>query len=83
MQKKTEFTYEIIKQLGVVKTNKSGWQREVNIVSWNHAKPKLDIREWVPNHEKMGKGISLSAEEVAIIKEILDEYDPYELEEGR
>jgi hypothetical protein len=83
MQKKTEFTYEIIKQLGVVKTNKSGWQREVNIVSWNHAKPKLDIREWAPNHEKMGKGISLSAEEVAIIKEILDEYDPYELEEGR
>ena len=73
---KTEFKYEIIKELGVVKTNKSGWQREVNIVSWNDAKPKLDIREWAPDHEKMGKGISLSAEEVAIVKEILDEFDP-------
>ncbi|MGI6546050.1 MAG: YdbC family protein [Fastidiosipilaceae bacterium] len=80
---KTEFKYEIIKELGVVKTNKSGWQREVNIVSWNDAKPKLDIREWAPDHEKMGKGISLSAEEVAIVKEILDEFDPFELEETR
>ncbi len=80
---KSEFKYEIIKELGVVKTNKSGWQREVNIVSWNNAKPKLDIREWAPDHEKMGKGISLSAEEVAIVKEILDEFDPYELEETR
>lgn len=80
---KSEFKYEIIRELGVVKTNKSGWQREVNIVSWNNAKPKLDIREWAPDHEKMGKGISLSAEEVAIVKEILDEFDPYELEETR
>jgi hypothetical protein len=50
-------------------------------VSWNNAQPKLDIREWAPDHTKMGKGVSLGAEEVAIIKEILDEFDPYSLEE--
>lgn len=78
---KSEFKYEIKKNLGVLKTNKAGWQREVNLVSWNDAKPKLDIRDWAPDHEKMGKGISLSGEEVAIIKEILEDYDPFEIED--
>ena len=62
-------------------TSKSNWNREVNIVRWNEGKPKLDIRDWAPDHEKVGKGISLSAEEVAVLKEILAEYDPYEVEE--
>lgn len=78
---KAAFEYKIMKEIGVLKTNNKGWQREVNIVSWNGAKPKLDIREWAPDHEKMGKGVSLSSEEVAILKEILEEYDPYSTEE--
>ncbi len=78
---KKEFKYKIVKELGTLKSNKSGWQREVNLVSWNDAQPKLDIREWAPEHERMGRGVSLSAEEIAILKEILDEFDPYSLEE--
>lgn len=78
---KTEFSYEIVKQIGVLSTNKSKWNREVNIVRWNNGKPKLDIRDWAPEHEKMSKGISLTGEEVAVLKEILEEYDPYEFEE--
>lgn len=78
---KGEFSYKIMKDLGVLKSSKNGWQREVNIVSWNGASPKLDIRDWAPDHEKMGKGISLSAEEVEIVKEILADFDGYSLED--
>ena len=73
-----EFKYEIIKEIAVLSTNLSGWNREVNMVSWNDAKPKLDIRDWAPEHEKMGKGVSLSAEEVAVLQEVLADLDPYE-----
>lgn len=73
-----EFKYEIVKEIAVLSTNRSGWNREVNMVSWNEAKPKLDIRDWAPEHEKMGKGVSLSAEEVAVLQEVLEGLDPYE-----
>ena len=73
-----EFKYEIVKEIAVLSTNRSGWNRDVNMVSWNEAKPKLDIRDWAPEHEKMGKGVSLSAEEVAVLQEVLEGLDPYE-----
>ena len=69
---KTEITYEIVQQIGILKENKSGWQRELNIVKWNNGKPKLDIRDWAPEHERAGKGITLTSEEVAVLKELLD-----------
>ena len=73
-----EFTFEITKSLGQLSTSRSGWNREVNLVSWNGAKAKLDIRDWAPDHSKMGKGISLTDEETAILKEMLAEYDAYQ-----
>lgn len=78
---KTEIKSEIVKNIGVLATNKSGWNREVNIVRWNDGKPKLDIRDWGPDHAKVGKGLSLNSEEVAVLKELLADYDPYEIEE--
>ncbi len=72
-----EFTFEVKKNLGQLSTSRSGWNREVNLVSWNGAKAKLDIRDWAPDHSKMGKGISLTEEETAILKEILAEHDAY------
>jgi hypothetical protein len=75
-----EFTFTIVKSLGQLSTSRSGWNREVNLVSWNGGKPKLDIRDWAPDHAKMGKGISLSGEETAILKEILAEHDAFEAE---
>lgn len=77
---KTEIKFEIVKNIGVLSTNKSGWQREANIVKWNEGKAKLDIRDWGPDHEKVGKGISLNSEEVAILKALLEEYDTSEIE---
>ena len=69
-----EFKYEITQELGVLSESKGGWTRELNLVSWNGAKPKFDIRDWAPNHEKMGKGISLSADEISSLKSILDKF---------
>lgn len=66
-----DFQYEIKEEIGVLSESKSGWRKEVNWISWNGAAPKLDIRDWAPNHEKMGKGITLTAEEVDKLKDIL------------
>ncbi len=74
-----EFSYEIVRNVGILSTNKSGWNREVNVVRWNNGNPKIDIRDWAPDHSKMGKGCSMTAEEVSILKEILEEEDPYQL----
>lgn len=59
-----EFKYEIKKELGVLSTTAKGWTKEVNLISWNDREAKIDIREWSPNREKMGKGIALTNEEV-------------------
>lgn len=69
-----EFKYEITQELGVLSESKSGWTRELNLISWNGAEPKFDIRDWSPDHEKMGKGISLNADEVDKLKKILEKF---------
>lgn len=66
-----EFKYKITQELGILSESKSGWTRELNLISWNGAEPKYDIRDWSPDHEKMGKGISLSADEIEMLKAIL------------
>jgi len=70
-----EFKFEITQELGVLSESKSGWTRELNMVSWNGAAPKYDIRDWSPDHEKMGKGISLSEEELETLRELLNELE--------
>lgn len=59
----SEFTFEIVEEIGVLSENSKGWKKELNLISWNGGEPKYDIRDWDPNHEKMGKGITLSEEE--------------------
>ncbi len=76
-----EFKFEIKKHIAILSTNKSGWNRELNVVSWNEGKAKWDLRDWAPEHDKMSKGIGLTGEELAILKEVLEELDPYEIEE--
>ena len=74
-----EFKFEVKKEIGQLSSSKSGWNREINMVSWNDAKAKLDIRDWAPDHKKMGKGVSLNREEAAILREILNEISLDEL----
>lgn len=68
-----EFKYEIIKMLGVLSEGSKGWRKELNLISWNDMPPKYDIREWSPNHEKMGKGVTLSEAELMELKKLLAE----------
>lgn len=64
-------TYEIQRHLGVVDTTENGWRQEVNIVSWNGGKPKIDIRTWSPDHERMTKGLTLTPEQARKVADIL------------
>lgn len=70
-----EFKYEIVKELGVISEGSRGWTKELNLVSWNDKDPKFDIRDWAPDHEKMGKGVSLTEEEMLTLVKLFDERD--------
>jgi hypothetical protein len=66
-----DITFDIVKHFGVISADKSGWKKELNLVSWNGRTPKLDVRDWAPGHEKMGKGVTLTTEEAAQLAELL------------
>jgi len=66
-----DITFEIVKHYGVISEEKGGWRKELNMVSWNGRTPKFDIRDWSPDHEKMGKGITLTKDEAAKLVELL------------
>lgn len=66
------FSYEITKQLGSFSTSKAGWTTELNKISWSGRPAKYDIRSWAPEHEKMGKGITLTTEELKALRELLN-----------
>lgn len=66
--------FEIVEHLIELSNTASGWTKELNRVSWNGAEPKYDLRAWSPDHQKMGKGITLSTEEFAkLVKELKNE----------
>lgn len=58
-----DIKFEIVQSLGVLSESPKGWTKELNLVSWNGRDAKYDIREWSPDHEKMGKGVTLSKDE--------------------
>lgn len=55
--------YKIVEHIAVLGERTGGWNLELNKVSWNGNTEKYDIRAWSGDHEKMSKGITLSAEE--------------------
>lgn len=67
-----ELKFEITERIGVLSENAKGWTKELNKVSWNEREPKYDLREWNPDHSRMGKGITLTEEEVETLKAILN-----------
>jgi hypothetical protein len=66
-----DIAFDVLKHFGVISEGKGGWKKELNWVSWSGRSPKLDIREWAPGHEKMGKGVTLTQEEAAKLAELL------------
>jgi hypothetical protein len=67
-----DITFKIKETIGVLSTNAKGWSKELNMVSWNGREAKYDIREWSPEHDKMGKGLTLTNEELQALKTLLD-----------
>lgn len=69
------FKFEIVRSIAVLSDEKNGWTKELNLVSYNDLPPKYDIRTWDAEHQKMGKGITLSAEETMALLEALEKED--------
>ncbi|WP_227936314.1 YdbC family protein [Alkalihalobacillus deserti] len=70
-----EIKYEIKETVGVLSENLKGWSKELNLVSWNGREAKYDLRDWAPNHEKMGKGLTLTSGELVKLRDILNQLD--------
>ncbi len=68
----SEIKYEIVNKIGVLSTSASGWSKELNLISWNDRDPKYDLRDWSADHSKMGKGVTLSADELSALKQLLN-----------
>ena len=68
----SEIKYEIVKKIGVLSKAASGWAKEFNLISWNDREPKYDLRDWSADGQKMGKGVTLSKEELSALKELLN-----------
>jgi len=68
-----DFKYEVTKHIGVLSEGSKGWTKELNLISWNGREPKYDIRDWAPEREKMGKGVTLSDEELESLKRLINE----------
>lgn len=70
-----EFKYEITERIAVLSTNARGWERQLNMISWNDNPPKYDIRDWSPDGSRMAKGISMTREELVALRDILNDLE--------
>ncbi|MFY9483731.1 MAG: YdbC family protein [Tissierellaceae bacterium] len=71
----SNFQYEITEHIGIISESPKGWTKEINLISWNNRSPKYDLRDWSPEHEKMGKGITFTKEELKALRDILNDVD--------
>ena len=70
-----EITFEIQEHIGVIQEENKGWKKELNLVSWNGGAAKYDIRAWSSDRQKMDRGITLKAQELRRLKELLEDLD--------
>ena len=70
-----DFKFEIIEHYGQLSENAKGWSKELRKVSWNEREPKFDIRDWSPEYDKMGKGLTLTEEELRVLRDVLNKMD--------
>ena len=67
-----DIKYEIKETIGILSDSPKGWSKELNLISWNGREPKYDLRDWAPDHAKMGKGVTLSADELKKLRDLLN-----------
>ena len=66
-----DFSFQITEKVGEISVSKTGWTLELNKVSWGGRPAKFDLRSWPPDHQKMGKGVTLTDEEIKKLGEII------------
>lgn len=67
--------YEVKESYGVLSESAKGWTKKLRSISWNDREAKFDIREWSPDDEKMGKGVTLSKDELLKLRDILNDLE--------
>jgi hypothetical protein len=70
-----EIKFEIVKKIGVLSKSGKGWTKELNLVRWNDRDAKYDIREWSPDGQTMGKGVTLSTDELKALRDLLNQLE--------
>ena len=70
----SEIKCTTIEKICIIRQGDNGWNKEIRLVSWNDADPKYDIRDWSPDDEKMGKGITLTEEEARNLLGLLEKH---------
>ncbi len=70
-----DFSFSIQDSFGALSESKTGWKLELNMVSWGDRPAKYDLRSWSPDHSKMGKGVTLTKEELSALKNLLNGMD--------
>jgi hypothetical protein len=70
-----DIKYEIKESIGILSESEKEWKKELNLISWNDKEAKYDIRDWDSEHKKMGKGVTLSVEELKKLKDIFNSMD--------
>ena len=68
----SEIKYEIVQQFGALSISTSGWTKQLNLISWNDREAKFDIRDWSGDGMKMGKGVTLSLDELLALRDLLN-----------
>lgn len=63
--------WEIIKEIAVLRTGQNGWTKELNYISWNGQKPKFDVRWWSPDKKYVGKGLTLTQDEIDLLEKVI------------
>lgn len=68
----SDIRYEIVQKIAILSTSASGWSKELNLISWNDREPKFDIRDWSGDGMKMGKGVTLTVNELVALRDVLN-----------
>ena len=68
-----DLKFEIKQHIACLSEESRGWIKEINLVSWNGNDSKYDIRAWSEDHTRMGKGVTLTKDELIALRDILNE----------
>lgn len=72
---RSNYKVEILEHIATISVDKEGWTKELNLVSWNDNEPVFDLRNWDCRHINTSRGITLSASELVLLKDVLNLMD--------